>query len=179
MSNSMKNIVLGRFQPFHNGHEALIQQALERCSGEKLMIAIGSANAELSINNPWTATEREEMITAWASEKGVKDDVEFCHIPDINDPPNWVKHASKYHGTRGILHTSDSKTAELYRLSQWKVVEHKLHKRESLEGWRVRTTMKMMYDIPETNTGRHVLSILIPNIVSSDKLEQIGIILIL
>ena len=44
-------IVLGRFQPFHNGHASMIEAALEL--GQGLRICIGSSEAEQSLDNPW------------------------------------------------------------------------------------------------------------------------------
>ena len=59
-------IVLGRFQPFHNGHAALINAALSYLEESKseltLRICIGSSESEQSLNNPWDVKEREEMI---------------------------------------------------------------------------------------------------------------------
>ena len=61
LSDSM-NIVLGRFQPFHNGHEYLVNAALEL---GPTVIAIGSSESEITMNNPWDVDEREAMIRAW------------------------------------------------------------------------------------------------------------------
>lgn len=51
---------IGRFQPFHLGHQAVIDQALERA--DKVIILIGSAGRARSIRNPWTYEERKNMI---------------------------------------------------------------------------------------------------------------------
>ena len=102
----MNYIVLGRFQPLHNGHALLIEKALEIASeNDKVTVAIGSASCQMEPRNPWTGHERKEMIEAWSSI------VEVVLIDDINDPPNWVEHASKFHG-EGTLVTSDKETAE-------------------------------------------------------------------
>jgi bifunctional NMN adenylyltransferase/nudix hydrolase len=54
------NVLIGRFQPLHEGHEALISQAVKSC--DKLVILIGSANKPRSIKNPWTFKERRDAI---------------------------------------------------------------------------------------------------------------------
>ena len=54
-------------------------------------------------------------------------------IDDINDPPNWVKHASKHHGD-GVLVTSDEGTKELYEKDNFPVEFVDLDNRENLEG---------------------------------------------
>ena len=53
-------VFLGRFQPIHNGHMAVIRQALEEAPF--LMIGIGSANEPRTVRNPFTSAEREMMI---------------------------------------------------------------------------------------------------------------------
>ena len=51
-------IVLGRFQPFHKGHAAMIEGAISFLGVENsdltLRICIGSSQAEQSLDNPWT-----------------------------------------------------------------------------------------------------------------------------
>ncbi|WP_019673888.1 bifunctional nicotinamide-nucleotide adenylyltransferase/Nudix hydroxylase [Psychrobacter lutiphocae] len=54
-------VFIGRFQPFHLGHKAVIDTALNRA--DKVIILIGSANLPRSLRNPFTVEERAEMIT--------------------------------------------------------------------------------------------------------------------
>ena len=137
----MNYIVLGRFQPLHKGHVLLIEKALEMASeNDKVTVAIGSASCQMEPRNPWTGDERKEMIESWSSA------VEVVLIDDINDSPNWVEHATKFHG-EGTLVTSDEKTAELYRASGWEVIDVELENRENFEGWRIRQTIKMLFFI--------------------------------
>ena len=147
-------IVLGRFQPFHKGHEYLVTAALEK---GPTVIAIGSSEAEMSTDNPWDANEREAMIRAWLDGR----DAQIVHIPDINDPPNWVEHATKFHG-EGTLVTSDESTKQLYEESGFGVDWVDLSNRESLEGWRVRATLKMLSTVYETDAQKEVMSVSIP-----------------
>ena len=53
-------VLIGRFQPCHNGHLSTIRQALEKV--DNLIIVLGSANASRTIKNPWSANERMQMI---------------------------------------------------------------------------------------------------------------------
>ena len=152
----MNYIVLGRFQPLHNGHVFLIESALEMAGDDdKVVVAIGSASCQMEPKNPWTGAERKQMIEAWSEQ------VEVVLIDDINDPPNWVEHATKVHG-KGVLVTSDQHTAELYRDSDWEVVEVDLDNRENFEGWRIRQTAKMLSTVDDFDAVREVLSSSIP-----------------
>ena len=148
------HIVLGRFQPFHKGHAILVEAAL---ANGPTTIAIGSSQAEPSVNNPWTADEREEMIRQWLGDR----EAEIVQIPDINDPPNWVEHATQYHG-EGVLVTSDEQTKELYQNSDFPVFWVDLQNRESFEGWRVRATLKMLSTVYETEAQKQVMQASIP-----------------
>lgn len=53
-------LFIGRFQPFHNGHLAVIKHGLK--IAEKLIIIIGSCSAARNIKNPFTYGERADMI---------------------------------------------------------------------------------------------------------------------
>lgn len=76
MYNNHKKYALfiGRWQPFHNGHKHLIDEALAK--GENVCIAI--RNTEISSSNPFTAEQRIEMIRRLYGQV-----VEIIVIPDI------------------------------------------------------------------------------------------------
>lgn len=155
-------IVLGRFQPFHLGHVGLIQAAVEHAEGDEVVVAIGSSQAAWEANNPWTADERRAMIEAWAAEQGMA--LTIVQVEDINDPPNWVNHATETHGT-GTLVTSDGPTMDLYRAAGWDVHEVGLSERETLEGWRVRQTVRMLSTVMDDEASRTVLAPSVPSAV--------------
>ncbi len=56
-------VLIGRFQPFHKDHAALVEQALE--IADKVLILIGSSHAARTPKNPFTFEERQNMI--WAA----------------------------------------------------------------------------------------------------------------
>lgn len=76
MYNAHKRYALfiGRWQPFHNGHKYLIDDALSK--GENACIAI--RNTEISEKNPYTVEQRMEMIR-----RVYGDEVKIVVIPDI------------------------------------------------------------------------------------------------
>lgn len=78
-----KAVVIGRFQPFHNGHAAMVRKALEEA--KTVYILLGSAYAYPNVLNPLTARERQTMIFSWLNANfPIKDTVrvQFEHIPD-------------------------------------------------------------------------------------------------
>jgi bifunctional NMN adenylyltransferase/nudix hydrolase len=72
MSNTLEStfgVFIGRFQPPHRTHVAVMLESLERV--QKLIVVIGSAKVARSIKNPFTAEERERMISASLEAAGV------------------------------------------------------------------------------------------------------------
>ena len=55
-------VFIGRFQPFHNGHKAVVEAALEQA--REVVIVVGSSFAARNIRNPFTFEERKAMIKA-------------------------------------------------------------------------------------------------------------------
>lgn len=53
-------IYIGRFEPVHNGHMALLQRALD--SAQQVIVVVGSAWQARSPKNPFTWQEREAML---------------------------------------------------------------------------------------------------------------------
>ena len=53
-------LFVGRFQPFHRGHESIVRKMLEEC--DKVIIAIGSAQAASTESNPFRYDYRRSMI---------------------------------------------------------------------------------------------------------------------
>ena len=171
-------VVLGRFQPFHLGHEYMLESASkwrnENNPNAALIIAIGSSNRPQNLRNPWTQEERSQMIETWCKSAHIVN-FQICSIPDIEDPPNWVTHASQYHGQAGALVTTDMGTAELYTASGWDVILLPLEQRERFEGWRVRETARMLSTIGDQDAIREVLGTLIPMPVLQHLIETNGL----
>ena len=81
-------VFIGRFQPFHLAHMQTIEIALQQ--SQKVIIALGSAQAERSIKNPFLAQEREQMILSNFSQED-QQRIVFVHVVDVYDDQKWVK----------------------------------------------------------------------------------------
>ncbi|MCI0655111.1 MAG: adenylyltransferase/cytidyltransferase family protein, partial [Methylococcaceae bacterium] len=53
-------VFIGRFQPFHNGHKLVVDQALH--SADQVILLCGSAFRPRCQRNPWSFAEREAMV---------------------------------------------------------------------------------------------------------------------
>ena len=80
-------VFIGRFQPVHNGHKAVIDRALE--VADHVLVLVGSANRGRSGRNPFTFDERKRMINSVYDNGRV-------HVAAINDiiynDVKWVEH---------------------------------------------------------------------------------------
>ena len=175
-------VVLGRFQPFHKGHAAMIIAAenfrKENNPELKLIIAVGSSNRSQTLKNPWSDSERIEMILFWLDNE-VNFEATIVSIPDIEDPPNWVSHAERYHGKQGVFFSSDSSTSELYEISEWPIVSTSLIKRGRFEGWRVRETARMLSTINDEDAIKMILGESVPEsiidfLIRNDQLKRLA-----
>lgn len=72
-------VFIGRFQPFHNGHLAVIHQGLKNTS--KLLILCGSVRQPRDIRNPWTVLQVEAMIRAAL----LPEDYSRVHVVPLED----------------------------------------------------------------------------------------------
>jgi nicotinamide-nucleotide adenylyltransferase len=74
MSKKYKTgLILGRFQPIHNGHLSIIYRALDEC--DKVIIVIGSAQESGTKKNPFDITQRIELIRRSLRSKMEKIDI--------------------------------------------------------------------------------------------------------
>lgn len=63
-------VFIGRFQPFHKGHAAVIDAALKQA--KQVIVVVGSSFSARSIRNPFTFAERKAMIEACYADNRVK-----------------------------------------------------------------------------------------------------------
>jgi nicotinamide-nucleotide adenylyltransferase len=86
-----RGLFVGRFQPFHKGHLHGIHDILREV--DELIIAVGSAQFSHTIENPFTAGERIEMIRRALSADEV-DPSKYMLMPvaDVNVHSLWVPH---------------------------------------------------------------------------------------
>ena len=84
-------VVIGRFQPIHEGHRTLFKRAFELA--DQVIVVCGSANQARTVKNPWSISERERMISlALGEDKGrliVKG------ISDYHDDTHWAINIQK------------------------------------------------------------------------------------
>ena len=80
-------VFVGRMQPFHNGHKAVIDAALENAN--EVVIVLGSCFQPRTPKNPFTFEERKEMILSCY--RSVRDRIQIVGVRDYPYDDNaWV-----------------------------------------------------------------------------------------
>lgn len=59
-NDHLVKVMIGRFQPFHNGHLRVLRAAIATSS--HVVVMIGSAQSSRTLKNPWLYVERKHMI---------------------------------------------------------------------------------------------------------------------
>jgi nicotinamide-nucleotide adenylyltransferase len=134
----MRALIVGRFQPFHNGHFEIIKTVLERNSS--VIIGIGSAQYSHTLKDPFTAGERHLMISETLEEAKISN---FYLVPieDVNSNPLWVAHVEALTPRFDIVYTNNSLVKRLFKEKNYKVESLKLLNRSDWSGTRIRERM--------------------------------------
>lgn len=133
-------VFIGRFQPFHFGHLAILNKAL--AAAEHVVVVLGSAARPRTIKDPWTTQEREIMIRRNLSTEQ-KDRVTFIEVSDqLYNDQKWV--ASVQQSVEALIfantpsqknldevrvgligHVKDDSSFYLKMFPQWALVEER------------------------------------------------------
>jgi nicotinamide-nucleotide adenylyltransferase len=116
---ALRALVLGRFQPFHTGHKALIQEALGR--GATVVVAIGSSGAKPGLRNPFTAAERRQMVEAAFPNECRTGAIVVVDVPDLHDPLRYVAHTLALTGPIDVVYGNDDDTLGLFERAGMRV----------------------------------------------------------
>ncbi len=138
MDGHGRSLVIGRFQPFHNGHLEVIR----KCSAESegLVIGIGSAQYSHEPDNPFTAGERYLMIDEALKEAGVDD---YCIVPieDLNRYSVWVSHVVSMVPPFKRVYSNNHFTRRLFSEAGFELRDSPLYSRDMYSGTEVRRRM--------------------------------------
>jgi nicotinamide-nucleotide adenylyltransferase len=135
-----RGLLIGRFQPFHIGHLKAIEQAA--FENDEVIIGIGSAQYSYTIDNPFTAGERIEMIRIGLRSAG-HDLSSFIPVPifDIGEHHLWMSRVKATVPRFDVLYTNNPFVKLLAEEAGVKVREPVLVEREHLSGTKIRALM--------------------------------------
>lgn len=146
----MRALIVGRFQPFHNGHMEVIKKILEENSS--VIIGIGSAQYSHTLRDPFTAGERHLMISMSLEEKNI---MNFYLVPieDVNSNPLWVAHVEALTPKFDSVYTNNPLVRRLFLEKRYDVRSVELKNRTDWSGTSIRKKMlegkRWEDDVPE------------------------------
>ncbi|MDR1404731.1 MAG: nicotinamide-nucleotide adenylyltransferase [Candidatus Methanoplasma sp.] len=133
-----RSLIIGRFQPFHNGH----MDVMRKCASESenLIIGIGSAQYSHECNNPFTAGERYLMIDEAMKGGGITN---YCIIPieDLKRYSLWVAQVRSLSPPFSGVYSNNPLTRRLFSEAGYEVRDSPLYNREIHSGTAVRREM--------------------------------------
>jgi nicotinamide-nucleotide adenylyltransferase len=105
--------IVGRFQPFHNGHLKAVLSILKNESN--LLIIIGSSQESGTDKNPFDYRTRERMIEQTLNELNVeRSSYKIIPLPDINDDSKWVQYLIDSVPKFKVMYTGSDETKNLF-----------------------------------------------------------------
>ncbi|MDO8055961.1 MAG: nicotinamide-nucleotide adenylyltransferase [Candidatus Hermodarchaeota archaeon] len=136
----LPGLFLGRFQPLHHGHVHALKEIFEK--EEKLFIVIGSAQASYTPSNPFSASERFQMIENVLEELDIPcSRYRTIPVPDIHNYPRWVNHVKQFVPPFGTFYTGSDTSARLFQAHGIPVTRISLFEKPLYSGKEIRRRM--------------------------------------
>jgi nicotinamide-nucleotide adenylyltransferase len=136
----VRGLFVGRFQPFHGGHLAVVERIRAERPEAELLVAIGSAEQSFTWENPFTAGERFEMIERALEEAGVAR-VAIVPVADIQRHAQWVRYLEGLLPAFDRVYSRNRLTELLFERAGYRVERHPLVARARYEGVRIRRAL--------------------------------------
>jgi nicotinamide-nucleotide adenylyltransferase len=114
-------LTISRFQPFHIGHYETIKK-MKNDGYEEIIIGIGSSEKSYRPDNPFTCSERIDMIYPVVSREGFKNCF-IIPIRDIDDFDLWTYHVARLVPKFNAVYSGNPLTAELFDKAGYKVIQ--------------------------------------------------------
>ena len=143
-----RGLYVGRFQPYHNGHNSVIERIADEV--DELIIGIGSAEISHDLRHPFTAGERVLMISR--ALKNIRIPVYIIPLEDVKRNALWVAHVKSMTPPFDVVYTSNPLVIELFREAgirvtsppmyrRDRVTSPPMYRRETLSGTAIRARM--------------------------------------
>ena len=132
-----REFYVGRFQPFHNGHQSVLERIA--CTADEIIIGIGSAQISHTVTNPFTAGERVLMLTR--SLAGLECPFYVIPIEDVQRNALWVAHVRSMAPPFDTVYTGNPLVAQLFTEAGVNVRSPEMHERLTHSGTVIRRRM--------------------------------------
>jgi len=104
-------VYIGRFQPFHNGHAAVLRRALGKF--DRVVVLLGSSQEKETLRNPFSWGERADMIgntfpDEWSFTRSGPGRLFIAPVEDCPDDNGiWVHRVTSFIGAHRALTGDD------------------------------------------------------------------------
>lgn len=131
----MRALYIGRFQPYHLGHHAVLKEMASEA--DEVIICIGSAQRSHELDDPFTAGERYLMISKSLRDDGI---FNFYIVPvlDVNRNAVWVSHVESLIPPVDVVFAHNPLIGRLFKERGYKVRVPLLFNREECSGSEIR-----------------------------------------
>lgn len=136
--DTTRGILIGRFQPFHNGHYKVVEEIIAEV--DELILGIGSADASHEGRNPFTAGERMMMIRKTLEPLGTTNYA--VPIEDLNRNSVWVSHVKSMSPWFDVAYSNNPLVIRLFEEAGIEVRQTEMFDREALKGSEIRNRMR-------------------------------------
>ncbi|HIP75282.1 MAG TPA: nicotinamide-nucleotide adenylyltransferase [Thermococcus paralvinellae] len=134
-----RGLIVGRFQPVHNGHMKALEFVFSQV--DEVIIGIGSAQASHTLKNPFTTSERMEMLIRALEEMEFKKRYYLIPLPDINFNAIWATYVVSMVPKFDVVFTGNSLVAQLFREKGYEVIVQPMFKKDILSATEIRKRM--------------------------------------
>jgi nicotinamide-nucleotide adenylyltransferase len=132
-----RGIYIGRFQPYHDGHHAMVEHIVDEV--DELVLGIGSADVSHTTHDPFTAGERVLMLTKALGEFDLPTYV--VPLEDIERNAVWVGHVQSMCPAFDVAYSNNPLVVQLFEEADIEVKQSPMFDRERLEGTDIRERM--------------------------------------
>ena len=135
--DSRRAFYIGRFQPYHLGHQTVLESIAEEV--DEIIIGIGSAQASHEPDDLFTAGERVLMMTKALQELGVRHYI--IPIEDIKRNSVWVSHIISMTPPFQVVYSNNPLVIRLFEEAGFEVRQSPLYQRDKYAGTEIRRRM--------------------------------------
>ncbi len=142
-----KALIIGRFQPPHDGHFYLIEAA--SLIANSLTIGLGSANKVDNDKNPFPAKLREYMLKEGMKQRGLQCNVRFVYLDDYDEDlddydkdQRWCDMTLNKTGKPDVIVGNNPWVNNIFRDNGLRVLEIEEFKRKTNQGTEIRKKLQ-------------------------------------
>ncbi len=133
----MRGLYIGRFQPFHLGHKAVLEKILEEV--EEVVVVVGSAQESHTPQNPFTAGERLDMIYGALGDLRSRSYV--LPLQDVARNAIWVSHVASMAPRFDLVYSNNPLTVDLFAEAGFRIRKPPMYRRDLYSGTVIRDLM--------------------------------------